>query len=226
MGVFHGEGGGLLIAGSYGTIINALLFYGNANNYLKQFQQHHDAGKYLLHLLGAFTLLTALESALDLLVYHLLNIGNITSEVTEEIVWSNLLTHSIFFIVPSFLYRFTVDWLKPKEQNTKPINQLPTLPVKSGSTIHQIPLEELRLIESDGNYVHYHHSGEKIMVRNSLSKVLEKLPEEQFLRCHKSFIVSKKHVTKLDYDFIYLGKETIPIGRVYRKNVSEAFQSS
>ena len=129
VGVFHGEGGGLLIAGSYGTIINALLFYGNANNYLKQFQQHHDAGKYLLHLLGAFTLLTALESALDLLVYHLLNIGNITSEVTEEIVWSNLLTHSIFFIVPS-----SVD---SSRESPKPTGfSIPLLGTFVGSSLH------------------------------------------------------------------------------------------
>ena len=228
VGMFSGGNGSLFLTASYGTAINALIFYGNANHLLKTFQLDHDAGAYLMKLIGGFTALTALESILDLVFFLFIFKQAFSSYALEEIVFGNILTHTIFFLVPSFLYRFTLDWLKPKEENqpesTQPEKE--TLAIKSGGTLHQVPIVNLEFIESDGNYVVYHYNQQKLMVRESLSKVMEKLPDHRFVRCHKSFIVSTKHVTKLDYDFIYLSGNQIPIGRVYRERVNEVFQSS
>lgn len=228
VGVFSGGDGSLFLAASYGTAINALIFYGNANRLLQSFQLNHDAGNYLLKLLAGFTGLTALESILDLALYLFAFDQVFSSYALEEIVIGNILTHTIFFLIPSFLYRFALDWLKPKETQPEQKNRTEkdTLTIKSGGTLHQVSIANLELIESDGNYVIYHYNQQKLMVRQSLNAVMEKLPASRFVRCHKSFIVSTKHVTKLDYDFIYLSTNQIPIGRVYRERVNEVFQSS
>lgn len=228
VGVFSGGDGSLFLAASYGTVINALIFYGNANVLLKAFQRDHEAGNYLQKLLGGFVALTALESMLDLVLFLFAFDNNFSSYVLEEIVFGNILAHTIFFLVPSFLYRFAIDWIKPKEFHQPEINQTKkdTLAIKSGGTLHQVAIAKLELIESDGNYVIYHYDNQKLMVRESLSKVMEKLPANRFVRCHKSYIVSTMHVIKLDYDFLYLPGNQIPIGRVYRDQVNQVFQSS
>jgi DNA-binding LytR/AlgR family response regulator len=56
----------------------------------------------------------------------------------------------------------------------------------------------------------------------SLKSLEEKLPADQFIRCHKSFIVNKSKVTALDGGNLILGEKSIPIGQSYRDKVIEA----
>lgn len=46
-------------------------------------------------------------------------------------------------------------------------------------------------------------------------------PAEQFLRVHRSFIVSKDKVSALSVDGLEIGKTVIPIGRMYKMGVEK-----
>ena len=64
-----------------------------------------------------------------------------------------------------------------------------------------------------GDYAYY----EKMYVLEELLK------EDGFVRCHQSYIVSKRYVTGYNSAEIELDRLTIPIGRKYKNIVHEAF---
>lgn len=226
VGVFSGGDSSLLLTATYGTLFNALIFYGNANLLLPRFLRRHLVIKYLSYMVAGFLAITTCESLFDLVFYKLYYQTDLDSEIYSEVILGNLLTHIIFFLVPSYIYRFSLDWLgEPKTViKQSPAKSNGTLSIKSGGAIHQVPIESLTHLESDGNYISYHYQNKKLLTRDSLTKALQSLPEDKFVRCHKSYIVSKKFTSKVDYDFVYFEDRKFPIGRVYRKDVTDFFQ--
>lgn len=90
--------------------------------------------------------------------------------------------------------------------------------IKSGSETFQVKIENIRYVEGLGNYINVYLSDRKITTYISLQNFLEKLPENQFVRIHKSFIVSTIHIKSFESHQIKLDDKTIPIGKIYRKN--------
>lgn len=77
-------------------------------------------------------------------------------------------------------------------------------------------LDEITYIESAKDYIKiYRHSGTPIMVKHSLTALLDKLPHHLFIRVHRSFIVSINKITAFTNYDIEIGKIEIPIGRQY-----------
>ncbi|WP_421801323.1 LytR/AlgR family response regulator transcription factor [Flagellimonas sp.] len=90
--------------------------------------------------------------------------------------------------------------------------------VKNTAGTHRISLNSLLFVESFKNYVIYNTASDSIEVKNSLSDVENNLPNNQFLRVHRSFIVNIGAIKSLKYDGITLVNDTkIPVGRSYRE---------
>ncbi len=71
-------------------------------------------------------------------------------------------------------------------------------------------------IEGGRDYATVVTSTEKILTLSSLSKLAENLPQPQFLRVHKSYIVALDKITAVERQRIYTGRAVIPIGDTYR----------
>ena len=67
-----------------------------------------------------------------------------------------------------------------------------TIFIKSGSEFHQLFIQNIEYIESDGNYVTFYINKRPILARYKISEVLELLPKEYFTRVHRSYIVALK----------------------------------
>ncbi|MDA3929443.1 MAG: LytTR family DNA-binding domain-containing protein [Prolixibacteraceae bacterium] len=57
----------------------------------------------------------------------------------------------------------------------------------------------------------------------SLKELEEKLPLKQFIRFHKSYIVSIKHIDTLEGNLIVINNTQLPIGKSYKSIVKKAF---
>jgi len=68
-------------------------------------------------------------------------------------------------------------------------------------------------------YVAYYMPSGCILSLVSLKKLEIGLPQDQFLRIHKSYIIPKSKVSTLEGNMIHIGKEKIPIGASYREAV-------
>jgi len=96
--------------------------------------------------------------------------------------------------------------------------------IKSGTDIHQIKTDEILYIESAGNYVIFVLKNESIMSLFNMNNVLDLLPANQFIRIHKSFIVSIRHLTKIERHQVVISNKEIPIGNIYRESFFKAIE--
>ncbi len=69
--------------------------------------------------------------------------------------------------------------------------------LKTADTVYAIYEDDIIYCRSEGNYTTFYNvQMEKIVVSKPIKKIEEILSEEQFIRCHQSYIVNKKHVLK------------------------------
>lgn len=99
----------------------------------------------------------------------------------------------------------------------------PYIFVKSDYKLKQIPLDKILYIEGLKDYVKIYLEGEPhpILSLLSLKSLEEMLPEEQFIRVHRSFIVQGSKIKMIDRNRIVFGKEYIPISDTYKESFAE-----
>lgn len=98
----------------------------------------------------------------------------------------------------------------------------PCLFVKTEHRLVKVNHADICYIEGGKDYATVVTSTEKILTLSSLSKLLEALPQPQFLRVHKSYIVALSHITAVERQRIYTGRAVIPIGDTYRAEFGRA----
>lgn len=92
--------------------------------------------------------------------------------------------------------------------------------IKRNKTMIKIMVEDIIYIESLKEYIRIHTADEKFMTKQKLSLMEEKLPDNEFLRIHKSFIVAIKKVKTISPSTIGLFEDIqLPIGRSYKAYV-------
>ena len=97
--------------------------------------------------------------------------------------------------------------------------------VKSEKKTHQIRLQDVLFLEGAGSYVKIHVRGESkenlIITFDRLTNFEKSLPADNFVRVHKSFVVAVSHIDAIEGNRIMIGDHTIPIGQVYKMNLSK-----
>ena len=99
--------------------------------------------------------------------------------------------------------------------------------VKSEYKLLQIPLKSILYIEGLKDYVKIHIEGESksILSMISLKSLEEKLPKNQFIRVHRSYIVQKEKIKIIDRSRIVFGKEYIPVSDSYKEDLNQYLES-
>jgi DNA-binding LytR/AlgR family response regulator len=88
--------------------------------------------------------------------------------------------------------------------------------LKKGYESIRVVLEEITCIEAFGSYSKvYFREDKELVVSHLLVDLLERLPENQFLRVHRSFIVSVAYVLSFNARQITLAERKIPVSRAY-----------
>jgi DNA-binding LytR/AlgR family response regulator len=89
--------------------------------------------------------------------------------------------------------------------------------VKADYRLYKINYADLLYIEGQHEYVSFYTTGKRITALYSLKSLEETLPEKQFVRVHKSYIVSIPHIRELGPQSLMLNGVRIPIGGSYRE---------
>jgi DNA-binding LytR/AlgR family response regulator len=72
--------------------------------------------------------------------------------------------------------------------------------IKSGTNFHHIKTDNILYVKGAGNYVTFFVEKQKIMSLLTMDQVLKMLPQEQFCRIHRSFIVNLKQIDVIEKD--------------------------
>jgi DNA-binding LytR/AlgR family response regulator len=93
--------------------------------------------------------------------------------------------------------------------------------IKSGYEQVRVELDSIRYAEGNGNYVMLVLEKQKIASRLTMSEAEALLPPTGFIRVHRSYIVSKKHIQKADKKTIWIQQTEIPIGSAYASEIEK-----
>lgn len=84
----------------------------------------------------------------------------------------------------------------------------------------KVLLDELLYIESRREYAQLSLTdGRKLLVRETISSLEEKLNRHRFVRIHRSFLVTADRVTAISATQVKIGDAVLPVGRIYKENL-------
>ncbi|HPR86197.1 MAG TPA: LytTR family DNA-binding domain-containing protein [Prolixibacteraceae bacterium] len=91
--------------------------------------------------------------------------------------------------------------------------------LKSEYKIRRINFNDILYIEGLKDYIKVFIKGEPkpILSLNSIKALEQKLPEDRFMRVHRSFIVNLEQIDTIERSRIVFGKEYIPISDQYKE---------
>ncbi|HWB28654.1 MAG TPA: LytTR family DNA-binding domain-containing protein [Chitinophagaceae bacterium] len=110
---------------------------------------------------------------------------------------------------------------KPKEGNTNTINH--------GYFFVNVDYKLLKVVTADVTWIeglkdyikiHLKSTARPIVTRMSMKGIEEELPKDEFLRIHKSYIVSITHVTAVMKNSVFIGELELPVGENYREEIA------
>ncbi|WP_308993770.1 LytTR family DNA-binding domain-containing protein [Mariniflexile litorale] len=91
--------------------------------------------------------------------------------------------------------------------------------VRSDRRMIKIDFNAIIYIESYSDYIKIHLANETITTREAISAIEAKLPKEQFIRIHRSYILSIANITSFTHEEITINNKSLPISRSYKKDV-------
>ena len=120
---------------------------------------------------------------------------------------------------PEFLKAATKarKWFSMSRTNKSEQTSQNSIFVKSDYRIVQVDIPDITYIEGVKDYIRIHTSkGEAVMTLMSMKSMEEMLPNDRFVRIHRSFIVQPEKIKVIERGRIVFGKEYIPISDNYK----------
>jgi DNA-binding LytR/AlgR family response regulator len=87
-------------------------------------------------------------------------------------------------------------------------------------------LKDILYIESLRDYVRIKTASKQIITYQKISFLEQKLPENKFVRIHRSFIVSIDNVSSITFNSVKLGDIEIPVGRNYKQQAMKVLNKN
>jgi len=87
----------------------------------------------------------------------------------------------------------------------------------------KINIQDIDYVEGMKNYVAIHHGGLRTLALLNMKDLEERLPEKQFMRVHKSFIIALHRIIAIEGNQIILKniKAEIMLGETYRSSFQD-----
>jgi DNA-binding LytR/AlgR family response regulator len=90
--------------------------------------------------------------------------------------------------------------------------------VKADRKLHKVVVDDILYIESLDEYIKVHTGGQVLVSRETITAMEEKLRLKRFVRIHRSFLVSARHITAVSAEGVELRGKFFPFGRAYKQN--------
>jgi len=93
--------------------------------------------------------------------------------------------------------------------------------LKDNKKHYKVKLEDILFAEAYGNYVKVYVADQVITTHQTLANFEAVLSEDQFIRTHKSYIISIDKIELIEGNRIFIKDHKIPIGKMYKLNVNK-----
>ena len=85
--------------------------------------------------------------------------------------------------------------LTKKPETSSPVNRVV---VRKGNSINIIPVEQIKYVEAQDDYVMLYHSSGKALKQQTMKFYEENLPKTDFVRIHRSYIVKIGEINRIE----------------------------
>lgn len=83
----------------------------------------------------------------------------------------------------------------------------------------KVMMKDIAYIESLKDYVKIQGGSQSVITKQTITAVQEMLPANDFIRIHRSFIVALNKINSYSPHVVFIGKDELPIGPLYRDEV-------
>lgn len=97
--------------------------------------------------------------------------------------------------------------------------------VRADRQMQNVVFSDILYLESFSDYIKIHCRDKTIVTRETMTAMQAKLPTEQFLRIHRSFIISLSAIQSFTHEQMLIADKTLTISRSYKAEVIRVLQS-
>jgi len=146
-----------------------------------------------------------------------------TTAYSEHAVQGFELDAIDYLLKPFSLARFLKACNKAYEQQSLRSHELPSgaVFIKSGYEQVRVELADIMYAESMGNYIRFVLSGQVIVSRLTMNEAESLLPGAGFIRIHRSYLVAKEKITKIDKHSVWVGETELPTSSAYNREIEQ-----
>ena len=114
--------------------------------------------------------------------------------------------------------------LAKKPELAAPVNRIV---VRKGNAINLIPVEQVKYVEAQDDYVMIYHSAGKALKQQTMKFYEENLPVNDFVRIHRSYIVRVQEINRIEpyekdnHVAVLKSGEKLPVSRSGYKHLKE-----
>ncbi len=134
-----------------------------------------------------------------------------------------------FLLKPVVFNRFyqSVEKFIQWQQTFVPSPQTEYLLVRADRKYYKIAFEEIVYIEGLKDYIRIHTANDKVMMLENMKDILEKLPENRFMRIHRSYIIATDKIKIIEGNRVQMQNlDFVTVGETYRKSFSDWIESN
>jgi len=129
---------------------------------------------------------------------------------------------------PISVPRFNIAINKALEQHKLKVEDFDTegesLMIKSEHKKHKVFIKDIKWIEALGDYIKLVVEGDSFVILSTMKDFEKKLPEDKFLRIHKSYIVNLDKIERYSSRTVEIGESKIPLSRNQKGNLVDALK--
>ena len=131
-----------------------------------------------------------------------------------------------YLLKPYSLDRFLKAVHRAMERESSRVEAtLPTsdrfLYIRADRKMVKVMVDEILYIESMKDYIRIFLTNGQIITKQTITAIEAMLPHDDFMRVHRSFIVSHKKISAYNQNSVFIGKIELPLGPLYKQTIKK-----
>lgn len=98
--------------------------------------------------------------------------------------------------------------------------------IKTGTDQVKVMFDQVIYLEAAGNYVHFVLKEGKLLSRSTFAEAINLLPPQDFIRVHRSFVVSVSKIEKVEKYQVIAGGKAVPVSEAYMPSLVAAIKNN
>ncbi len=106
-------------------------------------------------------------------------------------------------------------------EESQPLQGQENIIVRADKKMIKIALDDIQYIESLKDYVIIYLPNRRIVTKQKISYLEQKLPDGAFLRIHRSFLIAINKIQAFSPNHVEINNQELPIGRSHKSEVAK-----